>query len=473
MTATPNNWPTMNGWEKIATLMVHTVPSVAGGTLMVRPRARSILHWLTDPAMVSYFDGLRRKYHGLPLWGPGGTLYLLSSSDAHEMLSQPATVFSPASAEKRAMAEGMQPDGLLLSGGELRDRRRELNDEVLDYHHPVPRAASSDAAIVAFEVGEVLDSALVTGRLSWPSVKRMFDRIGRQVCLGRAARDDEEVTELLTALRREGNWFGRLPGARRRSDRCRRRLEDRIGAYATRADSRSLVGSMSDLPVDGSVRPLGQVPHWLMATALLGPVTMRALALLDSYPRSLVRVLDDLETADRFHRRGSKDHFLAQPYLTAVICDAARLWPMVANLSRVTTEDTSLGGVELESGTSIMVPAHFLARSQARGEEANRFVPERWLSGEAQDNWAYLPFSKGPGSCPGRDLGIFLIQEALNSFLRRATFRGRRSVVGTGEGLPKFNAFWNLAFTVSERVTTQSLTDIPVPAAVGRGKERS
>jgi cytochrome P450 len=38
---------------------------------------------------------------------------------------------------------------------------------------------------------------------------------------------------------------------------------------------------------------------------------------------------------------------------------------------------------------------------------ADRFVPEIWLDGRAQDNPALVPFSSGPGICPGRDLVLF------------------------------------------------------------------
>ncbi|MFC4336468.1 cytochrome P450 [Salininema proteolyticum] len=451
MTESSEAWPHMTGWEKAKTTALHTLPALLGGGVMARNRTRAVLNRFTDPAMVGHFDRVREKYHGLPVWGPRGTLYLLTEADAREMLQQSATVFSTASDEKLAMLGRMQPDAVILTRGPLRERRREINDSALSYHQPVPADSETLARIAESVMGDLLSSSMVTGSLSFAALKSALEKVGRLVCFGSPARDDDELSGLVDALRRDGNSFYLKPGAKRRVERNHADLMERIRSYASRAEDFSLAARLSHVPFEDERKPLGQIPHWLMAMSLMTPIAMRTLTLLDAYPRSLARTREELDAADRHHRRGSAGHLMAQPYFKAVILDAVRLYPVVPNISRVTTSRARLGGAEVEEDTPILIPANFLARGRARGEDADRFNPDAWITGEAADSCAYLPFSKGPGSCPGRDVGMFLLHYTIGALLRRADFRSRRQMFDPTGPLPKANLLWRSGWSVTER----------------------
>ena len=54
---------------------------------------------------------------------------------------------------------------------------------------------------------------------------------------------------------------------------------------------------------------------------------------------------------------------------------------------------------------------------------ADMFTPDIWLDGEAPDNWSLIPFSGGPGACPGRNLVLLVTSRLLAALLRDHRFR--------------------------------------------------
>lgn len=103
------------------------------------------------------------------------------------------------------------------------------------------------------------------------------------------------------------------------------------------------------------------------------------------------------------------------PYLQAVVREALRVWPPVANIF---SRDTPAGGdtVTLEDGTSVYLPggvcigyaAYAMHRSkETYGEDANAFRPERWFESDPDKLTAMtrtndLMFGYGRFQCPGK-----------------------------------------------------------------------
>jgi cytochrome P450 len=448
---TAKGFPTMTAIEKIGTVLLLTLPAIVGGPLAARPRTRSLLMPVTEPAKVALFDRIADRCQGRPVWGPGGVLYIVSKRDAHDLLASSALTFSPASPEKLRMLSGLQPDGLAISTGRIREDRRRLNEQVLSYHRPVPASADRLCRVVEEEITAMLAPALHGGGLRFPAFKRAFDRIGRRAIFGDAARDDLEIWRIFYALRRDANAFGLLPGARRRDQALRAELHARISAYARQAEPDALIAPLADLPEDDERRPLGQVPHWMLAIAILAQITTWTLALIGTHPRAAVRVREEIATAAAHHGPASAAATQAMPYLRACVIDAARLWPIVPNLPRIVTEPVDRDGARLPVGTRIMIPASYLSRSRTRGARADRFDPDGWLSGESDGDWALLPFSRGPASCPGSDLGVFLSQTACAAVLRQTELTVRHPRWSPTRPLPKFIETWKAEFTVAAR----------------------
>ena len=78
-----------------------------------------------------------------------------------------------------------------------------------------------------------------------------------------------------------------------------------------------------------------------------------------------------------------------------------RLWPTTTMLSRETVADTDWRGVDVPAGTQVLIPNTYLHRDRERLDYADRFAPERWISGEAAEEWSFNHFSRGPQGCPG------------------------------------------------------------------------
>jgi cytochrome P450 len=75
---------------------------------------------------------------------------------------------------------------------------------------------------------------------------------------------------------------------------------------------------------------------------------------------------------------------------------------------RQTTCETRWEGAAMPAGTGILIFAPFFHRDDARLPYAHTFHPDLWLEddpdvkGNPPRDWPLVPFSGGPGICPGR-----------------------------------------------------------------------
>ncbi|GLZ79890.1 cytochrome P450 [Actinorhabdospora filicis] len=426
---TDPNFPQMSPLDQLRMVLLHNVNALGRGIVIARPKVALLLDRLqADRRLIAMMDRLHEEHQGDPVWTKGitgSTLVALSPSDCRRVLGGSDQTYAMATPLKRRMMGHFQPDGVILTRpGELRTHRRQFNEVVLDWGREVHREAATFIKVVNEEVDALLQGPMATGRpLTYRSIRRIFQRIGRRCVLGDAAAEDVEMSELLDALRREGNWLGLRFWRRNRTHALRARFVDRVHRYVELGQRGSLVGRFADLPTEARLHPSGQVAHWLMAFDIQPVVITRALALLSTHPQHLTPIEEELADADRFHGTGSAQAVLAMPYLRASVMEAARLWPVVRDLARVMARDADWDGRLVPQDAEVLISTVYHGRAAYRGRAANRFTPQQWIDGSADGDWGLSPASRGPAGCPGADLGFFLITGFLAATLRKARFR--------------------------------------------------
>ncbi|KAF2174286.1 hypothetical protein M409DRAFT_62362 [Zasmidium cellare ATCC 36951] len=106
----------------------------------------------------------------------------------------------------------------------------------------------------------------------------------------------------------------------------------------------------------------------------------------------------------------------SMPYLKACINECLRLYPPVPRNSRTAVRDTTLprgGGPDgtqplgVPKGTQVGYQIFSMHRRRdIFGEDAEDFIPERWINRSLRPGWGYLPFNGGPRICLGQQFAI-------------------------------------------------------------------
>lgn len=396
-------------------------PMLAQGVIARRRRVVAAAGRLgLDGRAVREMVRLRERYGPGPLVLrlPFRTVALvLDPTDVRRVLLGSPEPFAAASTEKRGALGHFQPRGVLVSHGEIRARRREFVEAVLDTGAPLHRLAEPFARIAREEALELRALVERDGELDWDRFVTAWWRVVRRIVLGDRARDDHAITDLLTRLRHRANWSYLLP--RRRAARAE--LAERLAGYVRDPADGSLAALVAGLPAAAGVDRAGQLPQWLFAFDPAGMAAFRALALLLAHPDEAGRARAEAGGPDP-----GTPHDL--PLLRAAVLESVRLWPTTAVVLRDTTAPVGWAGATLPAGSAVgLVSAYF---HRAGTADPDRFTPDRWLDGSADDDWSLLPFSAGPVVCPGRELVLFTTSTFLATLLRDDLLRP-----GPGDGL--------------------------------------
>jgi cytochrome P450 len=101
------------------------------------------------------------------------------------------------------------------------------------------------------------------------------------------------------------------------------------------------------------------------------------------------------------------------------ILESARLWPTTPVILRESTEPTRWHGTWLPKNTEFVVFTPFFHRDPDRLPYADRYAPEIW---DRPLDPAIVPFSGGPGVCPGRDLVLATGSAMIDALSEHLTF---------------------------------------------------
>ncbi|UEM22167.1 cytochrome P450 [Skermanella mucosa] len=395
--AKPGPLPRASLRDTLAAVAEIVLPTISKGVIIRRPKVVGLAERLgLDGRAVRRMQRLRAKYGPGPLMLaiPGRhQAIILSPEDVHTVLDNAPEPFSPASAEKRAALAHLEPHASLISRGPKRADRRRFNEQVLDSGCPVHRMGERFVAVVGEEAEGLLKTARSRGELAWDDFTASWHNMVRRVVLGDAARDDEELTDMLARLRAAGNWAFLRPQRKGLRDRFYERLE----GHLARAEPGSLAAVIAATPRTADTAPAHQVAHWFFAFDPGGMATFRALALLASHPDQADRARREIGDAGTEGRRDL-------PFLRACILESLRLWPTTPAVLRETTRETQWDTGTMPKNTSVFIFAPFFHRDDENLPYADRFTPDLWMDGVRQGGWPLIPFSGGPAICPARDL---------------------------------------------------------------------
>jgi cytochrome P450 len=386
-------------------------PLLARGVIVRRPKVVGALDRLdADRRAVRRLRRLRDAH------GPGPVLlalpgrdvaFVLAAEDVRRVLEESPEPFAPDSREKRAALGHFEPHGVLISHGAERTERRAFNERVLEPERPVHELGDAFAA----KVGE--EAAGMRGELDWDRFAVGWWRLVRRIVLGDGARDDHELTDMLTGLRRDANWAFMKPRRTGLRDQFFARLE----GHLERGEPGSLASLVAATPATPATDPVQQVPQWLFAFDAAGMASFRALALLTG-------------RAERHPE-----------FLRATVLESLRLWPTTPAILRDATQETVWASGRLPAGAGLVIFAPFFHRDFAGADD---FRPELWLDGA--EGPALVPFSAGPAQCPGRSVVLQVTSMLLARLLDGRKLHGTRL---DGPPLPATLSPFRLRFSLA------------------------
>ncbi|PRZ17748.1 cytochrome P450 [Nesterenkonia sandarakina] len=417
-------------------------PMVAKGPIIRRPKVVAASERFDlDGRGVRRAQVLSDKYGRGPLMLniPGRKMALiLDPDDVHRVLDDSPEPFATAETLKRHALKHFEPKVALISHGEERTQRRRLNEHTLDHGHPIHQMAATFMPAVQQEAEALLEEARTAGGvLEYKPFLDAWFRIVRRVVLGDSAREDTDLTQLTEKLRGDGNWAFLKP-----VDKTgRAALLAQMQAALDRAEPGSLAAFMTQQPQGSAAEPAQQIPQWLFAFDPAGMATFRALALLSAHPATL-------DAVKRQIREEQQETAPLLPLLRSTVLESLRLWPTTPMILRETTTEVEFAHGVMPAGTSVLVFAPFFHRDDRQLDFAHRFAPELWERPRTREDWPLVPFSAGPGLCPGRHLVLLLTSKFMAEILSRADLELESHTLDP-DNLPSLLNNFGLRFTVS------------------------
>ncbi|XP_029674409.1 cytochrome P450 4C1-like [Formica exsecta] len=112
-------------------------------------------------------------------------------------------------------------------------------------------------------------------------------------------------------------------------------------------------------------------------------------------------------------------------YLSRVIKETMRLFPLVACVTRHLKEDLKIGEFILPKGADIFLPFIKIHRNETYWQNPLVFDPDRFLPHNMANRhqYSYLPFSNGPRNCIGWKYGMVSMKVMLATLIRTFVFK--------------------------------------------------
>lgn len=200
------------------------------------------------------------------------------------------------------------------------------------------------------------------------------------------------------------------------TDRTFRRSVNRLDALVEeivqeradqlRSDATDVCSILLSAHEDGELS-LAEVRGNLVAFMLAGHESpagalTRAWYLLDRHPEIRERLRAEYDAVVSGDRPTS-DEYVELTSTRHVVDETLRLYPPTTGVGRMANEPVHVGGYELPSGSSVIIPQWIPHRDERWWDNPTTFDPERWSADSERPEYAYFPFGGGPRTCIGND----------------------------------------------------------------------
>lgn len=145
---------------------------------------------------------------------------------------------------------------------------------------------------------------------------------------------------------------------------------------------------------------------------------------LHALPQVRERVLEELASLGE---HPEPESIARLPYLSAVVDETLRIYPIVPLVAREVKTHFKLRGWELPPGSVVGAAIALLHRNPELYPEPMTFRPERFLE-RSFSPFEYIPFGGGTRRCIGAAFSLYETKIALATWLRHATFELKSTV---------------------------------------------
>lgn len=164
----------------------------------------------------------------------------------------------------------------------------------------------------------------------------------------------------------------------------------------------------------GPVGKLGKVVGLLMASTQTVPLTaVWVMHLVGKNDQVRAKLLDELLQSGVHSLSDITIEMLEKlDFLDAVVKETLRLYPPFPLIQRQAQCDDVLCGVQILAGTIVYVVPWLVHRNPKLWSKPHEFSPQRFDSesgrrhGDSPNDWAYVPFGRGPRMCAGSKLAF-------------------------------------------------------------------
>ena len=324
--------------------------------------------------------------------------------------------------------------GLLASDGELRKQQRTMIQP--SFQHNAMKLYTSimlqgiSSQIAQWQVGELLDIHVRMMQYTREVICAVL--FGSALTVSRREIGDA-VSVVFGDLRAEILYLSlwrRLPFSRnRRWDRAanllHRSIQQAIEARRASGDTgEDLLGDLLRArDADGKAMSDQQLLDEILTFFLAGHETAALSLTWSAYLLARNQQAQDKAHKEVVNVTAGEDlrpeHYPRLRYVTAVVKEALRLYPPVWSLGRTALHPGVLGSHPVREKTDLWLCLYQLHRDRRWYSDPDRFQPERWLTGDAQPPFTYLPFGVGPRICIGQHFAMAEAVLGLAAILRQ------------------------------------------------------